>query len=55
MDHSFSSLFVGVERKRQASCLGGDGGDRAGHLESFREPSQIEVFEGLRGVEVPCF
>jgi hypothetical protein len=43
LDGPISSLFVGVGRKRRASCLGGDGSGRAGH---FRERSQIEVFEG---------
>jgi hypothetical protein len=33
LDGPISSPFVGVERKRQASCLGGDESNRAGHLD----------------------
>jgi Transposase DDE domain len=46
--------IVGVERKRQASCLGGDCERPSGSPRSFREPSQIEVFEGPGAWRV-CF
>src|SRR5258707_9610053 len=51
---AISSLFVGIERKRQASCLGGDGSDRAGHLDhsANRLRSKSSRVPGLGGV---CF
>jgi hypothetical protein len=58
LDGPISSLFVGVERKRQASCLGGDESNREGHLDhsanrlrskSSRVPGlEAFAFEGTR-------
>src|SRR5216684_4170565 len=52
LDGAISSLFVGVERKRQALCLGGDGSDRAGHLDhsANRLRSKSSRVPGLGGV-----